>query len=240
MTAVLAAGFILLAMAAVSGLVITAPGWPRGVPYVAGAAGAGCFAVAGGFALAGRTVTLNVAGWLGDPLPGQQALGLAADRLSGLFLVMAYGAAAGVSVAFASWAARQDEEATRMLAAGYALALGSVAVVMTATDAFTALFGWEALTVAFYLLAGANARDRDRANAARITVAFGKVSGAALLVGLLLLAVRSHSIALDDGAGAAARWVRGQGRAGAVPGVAAARVRGGARPGPRGDGRGVR
>ena len=196
MTAVLAAGFILLAMAAVSGLVITAPGWPRGVPYVAGAAGAGCLAVAGGFALAGRTVTLNVAGWLGDPLPGQQALGLAADRLSGLFLVMAFGAAAGVSVAFASWAARQDEEAARMLAAGYALALGSVAVVMTATDAFTALFGWEALTVAFYLLAGANARDRDRAGAARITVAFGKVSGAALLVGLLLLAVRSHSIAL--------------------------------------------
>ena len=83
-----------------------------------------------------------------------------------------------------------------MLAAGYALALGSVAVVMTATDAFTALFGWEALTVAFYLLAGANARDRDRAGAARITVAFGKVSGAALLIGLLLLAVRSHSIAL--------------------------------------------
>ena len=198
MTAVLAAGFILLAVAAVSGLVITAPGWPRGVPYVAGAAGAGCLAVAGGFALAGRTVTLNVAGWLGDPLPGQQALGLAADRLSGLFLVMAFGAAAGVSVAFASWAVRPDRPAVfpRMLAAGYALALGSVAVVMTATDAFTALFGWEALTVAFYLLAGANARDRDRAGAARITVAFGKVSGAALLIGLLLLAVRSHSIAL--------------------------------------------
>ena len=211
MTAVLAAAFILLAMAAVSGLVITAPGWPRGVPYVAGAAGAGCFAVAGGFALAGRTVTLNVAGWLGDPLPGQQALGLAADRLSGLFLVMAYGAAAGVSVAFASWAARQDEEAARMLAAGYALALGSVAVVMTATDAFTALFGWEALTVAFYLLCasgGTTPRNPPAyggasrppippgAGAARITVAFGKVSGAALLIGLLLLAVRSHSIAL--------------------------------------------
>ena len=198
MTAVLAAGFILLAVAAVSGLVITAPGWPRGVPYVAGAAGAGCLAVAGGFALSGRTVALNVAGWLGDPLPGQQALGLAADRLSGLFLVMAFGAAAGVSVAFASWAVRPDRPAVfpRMLAAGYALALGSVAVVMTATDAFTALFGWEALTVAFYLLAGANARDRDRAGAARITVAFGKVSGAALLIGLLLLATRSHSIAL--------------------------------------------
>src|SRR3984885_12246326 len=124
MTAVLAAGFILLAMAAVSGLVITAPGWPRGVPSGAGAAGAGCLAVAGGFALAGRAVTLNMAGWLGDPLPGQQALGLAADRLSGLFLLMVLGAAVPVSVAFASWAAGPgstgpEPAATRMLAQGY-------------------------------------------------------------------------------------------------------------------------
>jgi len=196
MTAVLAAGLLLFAVAAVAGLVSVGPGRARAVPYLAGAGGAGCLAVGGAFALAGRRVGLNVAGWLGDPLPGQQALGLAADRLSGLFLVMAFGAAACVSVAFASWAARPDAAATRMLAGGYALALGAVAVIMTATDAFTALFGWEALTVAFYLLAGANARERDRAGAARITVAFGKVSGAALLIGLLLLAARSHSIAL--------------------------------------------
>ena len=179
---------------------------------------AGCLAVAGGFALAGRTVALNVAGWLGDPLPGQQALGLAADRLSGLFLAMMLGATAGVSVAFASWASRPDmavlpqptspdrppglpqptspdrppglpqptspdrPPGTRTLAGGYALALGSVAVIMTAADAFTALFGWEAfgweaLTVAFYLMAGASRRDPDRAGAALITVAFVKVSG---------------------------------------------------------------
>ena len=123
-----------------------------------------------------------------------------------------------------------------MLAAGYALALGAVAVIMTATDAFTALFGWEALTVAFYLLAGANRADRDRAGAARVTVAFGKVSGAALLIGLLLLAAqvpldraglvraRARRRGQDDGAGAAAGRVRGQGRAGAVPGLAAARA----------------
>jgi hydrogenase-4 component B len=208
MNATLAAGFVLLAVAAIAGLVPARTGRVRAVPYLADAAGAGCLAVAGAFALSGRTVALNVAGWLGDPLPGQQALGLAADRLSGLFLVMAFGAAAGVSVAFASWAARPDRAVsprpttpdrppgTRMLAAGYALALGAVAVIMTATDAFTALFGWEALTVAFYLLAGASRRDPDRAGAARITVAFGKLSGAALLIGLLLLVTRSHSIAL--------------------------------------------
>ncbi|MGH3271590.1 MAG: proton-conducting transporter membrane subunit, partial [Trebonia sp.] len=196
MSVLLAAGLILLAVAAASGLVMTRPGWRRGMPYAAGAAGAACVAAAGGFALAGRTVGLDVAGWLGDPLPGQQALGLTADRLSGMFLVMAFGAAVPVSVAFANWAARPDAAATRMLAEGYALALGATAVIMTAADAFTALFGWEALTAAFYLLAGANANDPDRSGAARITVAFGKVSGAALLVGLLLLAAKSHSIAL--------------------------------------------
>jgi hydrogenase-4 component B len=212
----LAAGLILLALAALAGLVSTAPGWTRGLPYALGAAGAAVLAVAGGLALAGRAVTLSAAGWLGDPLPGQRALGLAADRLSGLFLLMTLGAAVPVSVAFASWAAGpgsagaestgagaaeaeppgRGPAATRMLAQGYALALGATVVIITAQDAFTFLFGWEALTAAFFLLAGARRGDPDRAGAARVTVAFGKVSGAALLAGLLLLAARSHSIAL--------------------------------------------
>jgi len=194
--ALFAAGMILLAAAAAAGLSAAAPGRARSVPYALGAAGSACLAAAGGFALAGRTVQLNVAGWLGDPVPGQQALGLSADRMSGMFLVMMFGAAVPVSVAFASWAARQDAPATRMLAQGYALALGAAVVIVTAQDAFTALFGWEALTAAFWLLAGANRTDDDRVGAARVTVSFGKVSGAALLVGLLLLTTRSHSIAL--------------------------------------------
>jgi hydrogenase-4 component B len=195
-SALFATGLIMLAVAAAAGLILTRPGWAPGLPYAVGAAGAAFLAAAGGFALAGRAVRLNVAGWLGDPVPGQQALGLAADQLSGMFLLMALGAAVPVSVVFASWAVKPQVPATRMLAAGYALALGAVAVIMTATDAFTVLFGWETLTVAFYLLSGANRAERDRAGAARVTVAFGKVSGAALLVGLLLLAVKSHSIAL--------------------------------------------
>jgi formate hydrogenlyase subunit 3/multisubunit Na+/H+ antiporter MnhD subunit len=108
---------------------------------------------------------------------------------------MAFGAALPISVAFASWARRQGPRPGR-LGASYALALGSVAVIMTARDAFTALFGWEALTAAFYLLAGAERGRRDRGGAAQITFAFGKLSGAALLIGLLLLAAKSHSILL--------------------------------------------
>ena len=86
-------------------------------------------------------------------------------------------AATGVSLAFANWAARpaapsralrglagtgRTRVGRRGLGASYALALGAVAVIMTATDAFTALFAWEALTVAFYLLAGFERGRRGR------------------------------------------------------------------------------
>jgi formate hydrogenlyase subunit 3/multisubunit Na+/H+ antiporter MnhD subunit len=201
MSALFAAGLILLAAAAASGLIAWRPGRLRAMPYALGTAGTACAAAAGGFALAGQTVQLDVGGWLAAPVGSRQTPGLAVDRLSGLFLVMALGAAVPVSAAFASWAAgpgsaRPEMAATRMLAQGYALALGATTVIMTAQDAFTALFGWEALTAAFYLLAGAKRGEADRSGAARITVGFGKVSGAALLVGLLLLATRSHSIVL--------------------------------------------
>jgi hydrogenase-4 component B len=205
-SAVFAAGLLLLAVAAAVGLVPWRPGPLRGAPYALGAAGAACLAATGGSALAGQTVRLDVAGWLAAPAGSGQGSGLAVDPLSGLFLVMALGAAVPVSVAFASWAAGPGSAgpqpmATRMLAQGYALALGATVVIMTAQDAFTALFGWETLTATFYLLAGAQrgpapAPGPDRVGAARITVAFGKASGAALLVGLLLLAARSHSIVL--------------------------------------------
>jgi hydrogenase-4 component B len=189
MNGLFAAGLILLAAAAAVGR------FQRSWPYLLGAAGSACLAVLGGFALAGRNVRLDVAGWLGDPVPGQQAAALGADRLSGLFLALSFGAAVPVSFAFASWAAR-ERSARRWLGASYALALGAVAVIMTARDAFTALFGWEALTLAFYLLAGTERNKPGRAAAATVTFAFGKVSGAALLAGLLLLATRSHSIML--------------------------------------------
>ncbi|MDQ2814453.1 MAG: NADH/ubiquinone/plastoquinone (complex I), partial [Actinomycetota bacterium] len=86
----------------------------------------------------------------------------------------------------------------RGLAARPALALLAVAVIITARDAFTVLFGWEGLTLAFYLLAGSGRHQRGRAGAAQITLAFGKLSGAALLTGLVLLAARSHSIMLTS------------------------------------------
>jgi formate hydrogenlyase subunit 3/multisubunit Na+/H+ antiporter MnhD subunit len=210
-----AAGLILLALAALSDLVggRVARFMGSGPLYLLGAAGSACLAVLGGFALAGRSVQLAVGAWLGQAVPGQQTAGLAVDRLSGMFLAMAFGAAVPVSVAFASYSRGDDPPQTppayggaarppvppgprRGLGASYALALGSVAVIVTARDAFTFLFGWEGLTLAFYLLAGSERNKRGRAGAAQVTFAFGKLSGAALLIGLLLLATGSHSIML--------------------------------------------
>ena len=195
MSGLFAAGLLLLALAAVADFIgrRSLRSWPL---YLLGAAGSACLAVLGGFALAGRSVQLDVAGWLGDPVPGQPAAALVADRLSGMFLALTFGAAVPVSVAFASWAARPDTTVRRGLGASYALALGAVAVIMTAQDAFTFLFGWETLTLAFYLLAGSERNKPGRSAAAQVTFAFGKASGAALLTGLLLLATRSHSIML--------------------------------------------
>jgi hydrogenase-4 component B len=190
--AVLAAGLGALAVAAVTDLIGGARR-PRlrTVPYLAGAAGASCLAVTGAAAVAGHQARLGTGGWL-----GAGTTGLAADRLSGLFLLIALGAAVPVSLACAGWAARPDTVGRRGLGAGYALALGAVAMVMTATDAFTLLLAWELLTVVFYLLAGFERGRRGRPGAAVITLIFGKISGAALLVGLLLLVVRSGSLEL--------------------------------------------
>ncbi len=211
MSGLFAAGLILLALAALADL-IGSRAMRAGPLYLLGAAGSACLAALGGFALAGRPVRLDVAGWLGEPVPGQPAAGLAADRLSGLFLALAFGAAVPVSVAVLT---RGDDPPDPPAPGGthpprppLALALGAVAVIMTAQDAFTLMFGWETLTLAFYLLAGSERNKPGRSGAAQVTFAFGKVSGAALLTGLLLLATGSHSIMLAsfaDVPGGAAR-----------------------------------
>jgi hydrogenase-4 component B len=192
-SAALAAGLALLAAAAVVDLAAGARSRPvAALPYLIGAAGSACLVAGGAGALAGHQARL----WPGGVL-GTGTAGLAADRLSGLFLVIAFGAAAWVSLGFAGWA-HQGGTTRRGLAATYALTLAAVAVFLTARDAFTLLFAWETLTLAFYLLAGFERAKPGRPGAALITLAFGKSSGMALLTGLLLLAGRSGSLTLSS------------------------------------------
>ncbi|HUC59536.1 MAG TPA: proton-conducting transporter membrane subunit [Streptosporangiaceae bacterium] len=189
---VFAFGLALLLVAGLDDLVFNArPGRLRGAPYLLGAVASACLAATGAGALAGSPARLNVAGWLGSGTTS-----LTADRLSGLFLVISFTAAFAVSLAFAAWASRPELAARRGLGASYALTLGAVAVFLTSTDAFTMLFGWELLTLGFYLLAGFDRQREDRISASMITLTFGKISGAALLLGLLLLAARSGSLAI--------------------------------------------
>jgi hydrogenase-4 component B len=189
---VLATGLGLLALA---GLLDLAAGarWPRlrSGPYLIGAAGSACLVAAGAGALAGHPARLAVSGWL-----GAGTAGLVADRLSGLFLVIVFGAATAVSLAFAGWVTQPGEVGRRGLGASYALTLSAAAVIITATDAFTFLLAWELVTLGFYLLAGFERGRPGRPAGALATLVFGKVSGAALLLGLLLLAVRSGSLHL--------------------------------------------
>lgn len=202
---VLAAGLAALAVGAVFDLIagVRWPAW-RPVPYLLGAAGSACLLAAGAAALAGDAVAVSSGTVLGDVAIGHRAgaplyaaaAGLAADRLSGLFLVISFAPALAVSLAFASWARGAGGPRRRSLAASYALALGSVAVILTARDAFTLLFGWESLTLSFWLLAGYQRERPGRSGAALVTLAFGRLSGAALLAGLLLLVTRAGSLSL--------------------------------------------
>lgn len=147
-------------------------------------AAAALFLIAGAFGLAGSRQRVGLAG-LADL--GPAALGV--DALSGLFLVISFGIAIPALIAAASSGNRSRPR----LPAAVAIALAAVATIVTTDNLFVLLFGWELLTVAFYLLAG---YDRDlpgRANGSIITVVFGKASGAAVLMGALLLASRTHS-----------------------------------------------
>lgn len=192
-----------LALAALAVLVGWAAGERRGPQLTASAAvvaSAAAFAVAGARGLAGH----------GDrvPLGGLGGLGpaaLHADPLSGLFLVIAGGVAVPALCAAAAFGGARHGRLTAALA----LTIAAVAVIVAADNLFVLLFGWEALTVAFYLLTGFHRNHPGRARASLVTVVFGKASGAALLLGGLLLVSRTHTFTLTA-AGVDARGALGQ------------------------------
>ncbi|WP_020389631.1 proton-conducting transporter membrane subunit [Kribbella catacumbae] len=74
----------------------------------------------------------------------------------------------------------------------YGLTLAPVAAILAADNVFSFLLAWEGLTIGFYLLTAHG----GRTEAAIVTVMFGKISGAALLIGMLLLAAKADSFAL--------------------------------------------
>lgn len=192
----LVACLVLLAVALATGLlparhaadrsarIVVAVGWWA----LVGSAAFG--ALAGALGLAGRGAVLDLDRALALGGDG----GLRVDRLSGLFLLISCAVAIPALVAAVGL-----RDATRpRLPAALAVTLGAVVVVVTADQLFLVLFGWETLTVGFYLLAGFDRARPGRPRASIAAAGFGKVSGAALLAGGALLAARAHSLTLSD------------------------------------------
>jgi hydrogenase-4 component B len=183
-SALLLAGLIVWAIGAAVDLVWGADrGWSRLAPYAAGLVGAVPIAVSGAVSVLGTSHVIDLGASLGV---GETSIRL--DPLAGLFLALSGGLAGVVSLCLLGWSRPSGRITGRGASAGYLLLLGSVAVVVTAGDAFTFLFGWESLTVAFYVLVAVRRRDSHWPRAAWRTLVFGNVSGAALLLGFLLLA----------------------------------------------------
>jgi hydrogenase-4 component B len=163
----------------------------RGVPYLLGAAGSACLVAVGWGTVAGPVARVDLGRALGI---GRTVL--VADHLAGLFLLLTSGLGVAISLCFASWVRPEGRARGRGLASCYLLLLASVAVIVLAGDAFMFLFAWESLTLSFYGLAAIERRADDQPVASWLTGAVGKVSGAFLLFGFLLLAGASHSFSL--------------------------------------------
>lgn len=180
----------------------------RSWPYVLGLAGSACLVVLGVHATTSSTTTLNVSRLLAA---GPSTLYV--DRLAGFFLTLLFGIGVAVSACFVSWASVARGPLHRGTASGYLLLLGAVALIVCASDAFLFLFAWELLTLAFYVLTSITRSGARQTSAAWSTVGMGKVSGAALLFGFLLLAghtsslVMAHWHAVGPGATLDVAWV---------------------------------
>ena len=207
----LAAGLILLALAAAADF---AGGrfvrFLRSGPlYLLGAAGSGCLAAAGGFALTGRLVTLDVARLARQPgpRPARRRAGRrpAVRAVPGhgvrrgaarLGRVRQLGPAAGASPGPARRElragprrGRRDHDRARRVHRPVRLGGADDRLLPALSPGGTTPPNPPEL-------GGTRPPNPPGTGAAQITFAFGKLSGAALLIGLLLLATRSHSILL--------------------------------------------
>jgi hydrogenase-4 component B len=191
-TLLLAAAIIWAAGAAVDLSVGTDRWLPRVIPFVGALVGSVLIAVAGVRMDVGSTSVVDLGSTLGV---GETTLRL--DPLAGLFLTLVGGLGAVVSCCLISWATPEGRVRGHGMATGYLIMFGAVTVILVAGDAFTFLFGWEALTLAFYILVGIRRRDAAEARASWATLGMGKLSGAALLFGFLILAGRAHSDAFS-------------------------------------------
>jgi len=192
MTIVFIAALATLVLAAATDLAPRLHAAARWLPYaICGAAATG-FAVVGAAGLTGTRIRVGL-----DGLVGLGSAALSIDRLSALFLLIAFAVAAPVCVIVADWSRGQSALPRRGLGAATALLLAALAVIITADHVFVFLFGWELLTLAFYLIT-ASRRRSDTVTPSLLTLVFGKASGQLAMLGLLLGAAHAGGFHLAD------------------------------------------
>lgn len=140
----------------------------RRIGYLASSAGsAGLLAVAV-TVLVGGSVT--GATWSG-PLGGGEGLSL--DALSAFFVLVA----SIVWIATSLYSFAYDDRRAPLLAVTYSLTLGSIALLMSASDQVLFLLGWETMTLASYgMILQARGRGERVYSAAFVFLAFGEAS----------------------------------------------------------------
>jgi formate hydrogenlyase subunit 3/multisubunit Na+/H+ antiporter MnhD subunit len=163
----------------------------RPLPYLLGLAGSIVLIVLGAHATTSSPVSVDV-----NQLFNVGHGALRIDQLAGFFLTVLFGIASAVSACFVSWVQPESRPRHKGVAAAYLLLLGSLAVIVCAADAFLFLFAWELLTLSFYLLTSITRSSTRQVSAAWSTIGMGKVSGAALLFGFLLLAGHTGSLTI--------------------------------------------
>ena len=163
------------------------------VAFLLLAAAMALLAVAGVRAVLGAGGTVDLGDWVGF---GPAAL--VVDRLSGLFLTLIGAVGVPVTVGFTAWARDRRNAPFRSLPSIVALTTAGIVLVLTADSAYLFLFGWESVSVAFYLLTGYRRDLSDTARPSMVTFAFSKISGSLLLLALLLLAAESGSFLFSD------------------------------------------
>lgn len=183
-----AVGLLLFGAAAVSALVRT--GWAARLGLLLLAVAEALLAWSGVEAVLSRSWSLDLGDLLGFPTT------LHADPLSGFFLTL-MGVVGAFSCLVAAAPARRTPEPLGTPVALAALMLLAVAVTVTAADAFTLLLAWETISFTFYALSGYRGTS-VATRAGLVSYAFAKTSGAALMVGLLLLAAGSGHLQLAE------------------------------------------
>jgi hydrogenase-4 component B len=195
MTALLATALAVLALAAVLDLVPALRNRTPWLTYTLCGAASAALAVVGAAGVAGHPARLGLDGWVSF---GPAAL--TTDPLSALFLLLAFAVATPVCTVVADWARAPGRVGSRGLGSAVPLLLGSTALIITADHVFVFLFGWETLTLAFYLVT-AYRRRADTVTPSLLTLVFGKASGQLAMLGLLLAAAHTGTFHLAGLAG---------------------------------------